>query len=109
LTQNQRIRAELLFTNYPLLHKAYKHTLEFRNIYEETSRELTKKNSKLDRENQTIRNDRFNTAANSLKYHLETILNFIKRHTNAIAESFNSKIKLQRPPKGCRRCQILSL
>jgi hypothetical protein len=53
----------------------YKHTLEFRNIYEETSRELTKKNSKLDRENQTIRNDRFNTAANSLKYHLETILN----------------------------------
>jgi hypothetical protein len=41
-----------------------------------------KKNSELDRENQTIRNDRFNTAANSLKYHLETILNFfIKRHT----------------------------
>lgn len=35
----------------------------------------------------------FNTAANSLKYHLETILNFfIKRNTNA--ESFNSKIKL---------------
>jgi hypothetical protein len=74
LTQNQRIRAELLFTNYPLYIK-YKHTLEFRNIYEETSRELTKKNSELDRENQTIRNDRFNTAANSLKYHLETILN----------------------------------
>jgi hypothetical protein len=40
LTQNQRIRAELLFTNYPL-HKAY-NTLEFRNIYEETSRELAK-------------------------------------------------------------------
>jgi hypothetical protein len=38
-----KIRAELLFTNYPLLHKAYKHTLEFRNIYEETSRELAKK------------------------------------------------------------------
>jgi hypothetical protein len=38
-----RIRAELLFTNYPLLHKAYKHTLEFRNIYEETSRELKRK------------------------------------------------------------------
>jgi hypothetical protein len=25
------------------LHKTYKHTLEFRNIYEETSRELKKK------------------------------------------------------------------
>ncbi|WP_232226419.1 transposase [Flavobacterium sp. ACAM 123] len=33
----------------------------------------------------------FNTAANSLKYHLETTLNFfVKRHTNANAESFNS-------------------
>jgi transposase len=83
-----RIRAELLFTNYPLLHKTYKHTLEFRNIYEETSRELKEKIVNwIEKTN--------NTAANSLKYHLETILNFfIKRHTNAIAESFNSKIKL---------------
>lgn len=39
----------------------------------------------------------FNTAANSLNYHLETILNFfINRNTNANAESFNSKIKLFR-------------
>src|SRR5690554_7558963 len=39
----------------------------------------------------------FNTAANSLKYHLETILNFFKnRLTNANAESFNSKTKLFR-------------
>ena len=39
----------------------------------------------------------FNIAANSLKYHLETILNFfIKRNTNANSESFNSKIKLIR-------------
>ncbi|WP_339327409.1 transposase, partial [Tenacibaculum finnmarkense] len=38
-----------------------------------------------------------NTAANSLNYHLETIVNFFKnRHTNANAESFNSKIKLVR-------------
>jgi hypothetical protein len=43
LDSKSRIRAELLFTNYPLLHKAYKHTLEFRNIYEETSRELAKR------------------------------------------------------------------
>jgi transposase len=39
----------------------------------------------------------FNTVANSLNYHLETIINlFIKRNTNANAESFNSKIKLFR-------------
>lgn len=47
--------------------------------------------------NQATQYDSFNTAANSLNYHLETILNFFKnRHTNANAESFNSKIKLFR-------------
>jgi len=34
-TENQKQRAELLFKNYPILEKAYKHVLEFRNIYEE--------------------------------------------------------------------------
>lgn len=97
-TQNQKARAELLFKNYPLLHQAYKHTLEFRNIYEETSREIAKEKimswiQKTKLLNMTV----FNTVANSLNYHLETILNFfIKRHTNANAESFNSKIKLFR-------------
>jgi transposase len=39
----------------------------------------------------------FNIAANSIKNHLETILNFFyNRSTNANAESFNSKIKLFR-------------
>ncbi|AIG39980.1 hypothetical protein IA05_10835 [Flavobacterium psychrophilum] len=33
-TENQKIRAELLFRNYPLLHQAYKHTLEFRTFRE---------------------------------------------------------------------------
>ncbi len=41
-TENQKIRAKLLFENYPDLHQAYKHTLEFRNIYEQTSREIAK-------------------------------------------------------------------
>ncbi len=97
-TENQKIRAELLFKNYPLLYQAYKHTLEFRNIYEETSREIAKEKiinwmQKTKLLNMTV----FNTVVNSLNYHLETILNFfIKRHTNANAESFNSKIKLFR-------------
>ncbi len=41
-TPNQKVRAELLFKIYPHLHQAYKHTLEFRNIYEQTSKELAK-------------------------------------------------------------------
>ena len=35
VSQNQRQRAELLFHLYPTIEKAYKHTLEFRSIYEE--------------------------------------------------------------------------
>ena len=37
----------------------------------------------------------FYPVANTVKYNLENILNFFtNRHTNANAESFNSKIKL---------------
>lgn len=97
-TENQKARAELLFENHPRLHKAYKHTLEFRNIYEQTSRPIAKEQIlKWMEKTKELKLDDFNTAANSLKYHLETILNFfITRHTNANAESFNSKIKLFR-------------
>jgi transposase len=97
-TESQQLRAQLLFDNYPLLHKAYKHTLEFRNIYEETNKDIaeqkfTKWIEKTKGLNMTV----FNTAANSLNYHLETILNFFNnRNTNANAESFNAKIKLFR-------------
>ena len=38
--------------------------------------------------------EHFNTAANSLEYQLDNILNFFDdRNTNANAESFNLKIK----------------
>jgi len=97
-TENQKQRAQLLFDNYPLLHKAYKHTMEFRNIYELTIREDAKQKI-LDWINKTklLGLTVFNTVANSLIYHLETIANFfINRNTNANAESFNSKIKLFR-------------
>lgn len=97
-TENQKSRAKLLFENYPLLHQAYKHVLDFRNIYEETSREIAKdKITNWISKTKLLEMTVFNTVANSLNYHLETILNFfIKRHTNANAESFNSKIKLFR-------------
>ena len=97
-TENQKIRAKLLFENYPLLHKAYRHTMEFRNIYEMTIREDAKQKI-LDWINKTklLQMTIFNTVANSLSSHLETISNFfINRNTNANAESFNSKIKLFR-------------
>ena len=97
-TTNQKIRAQLLFDNYPLIHQAYKHTLEFRNIYEQKSKIKARNyfNQWIEK-TKILKMNVFNTAANSLKYHLETILNFFtQRLTNANAESFNSKIKLFR-------------
>ena len=97
-TLNQKIRAQLLFERYPLLEKAYKHTLEFRNIYEQKDKMIAReKFNQWIKDTKKLEMNVFNTAANSLKYHLETILNFfINRFTNANAESFNSKIKLFR-------------
>ena len=97
-TENQKIRAKLLFENYPLLHTAYKHSLVFRNIYEQSDKMLARERfTKWIEDTKQLKMNVFNTAANSLKYHLETILNFFdNRLTNANAESFNSKIKLFR-------------
>lgn len=97
-TENQKIRASILFKKFPLLHQAYKHTMEFRSIYEETCKHIARdKITKWINRTKELELTVFNTAANSLNYHMETILNFfIKRHTNANAESFNSKIKLFR-------------
>jgi transposase len=97
-TESQRVRAELLFENYPLLHQAYRHTMEFRNIYEMAIREDAKqKMEDWIGKTKALKMSVFNTVANSLDYHLETIVNFfINRNTNANAESFNSKIKLFR-------------
>ena len=97
-TINQKTRADLLFRIYPLLYQAYKHTLEFRKIYEQSSKERAKEQILYWIEKtKELKLDDFNTAAKSIKYHLETVLNFfINRSTNANAESFNSKIKLFR-------------
>lgn len=74
-TDNQKIRAELLFKNYPSLHQGYKHTLEFRNIYEQTSREIAKQQilAWIEKTKSLQLND-FNTAANSLTQLAETNL-----------------------------------
>ncbi|MGI6321514.1 MAG: ISAon1 family transposase [Bacteroidales bacterium] len=98
-TENQKQRAEILFKHYPELHKAYMHVLDFRNIYEQKSKSVAKQMFENWIEDTiNLEMNVFNTASNSIKYHLETILNFFdeNRFTNANAESFNSKIKLFR-------------
>lgn len=97
-TSSQQQRATILFKRYPELHKAYKHILEFRSIYE-----LNEKRKAAQRFNEWIKKTKhlmskdFNTVANTVTNNIENILNFfINRSTNANAESFNSKIKLFR-------------
>jgi len=97
-TPSQQVRAKLLFDRYPSLETAYKHVLEFRSIYEFTSQEQAQQRfiRWIDKTN-NLKIKEFNTVANTVKHNMENILNFfVHRHTNANAESFNSKIKLFR-------------
>ena len=94
-TDNQKKRAAILFEKYPILKQAYKLTIEFRNIYKNTSK--PKAQSQFLEWKQKVNElkiEEFNTIINSLEHHLPNILNFFdNRNTNANAESFNSKIK----------------
>lgn len=92
---NQAKRATILFNKYPLLKKAYHLTLQFRAIYEGKCKIKALAEFKEWKNNvEAAKIEHFNTAVNSLEYHLDNILNFFNnRNTNANAESFNSKIK----------------
>ena len=94
-TANQAKRASILFEKYPLLKIAYKLTLEFRAIYKNISKSKALVQFNEWKDKVVASNiEEFNTAVNSLEYHLDNILNFFdNRNTNANAESFNSKIK----------------
>ncbi|MCF6335666.1 MAG: transposase [Spirochaetales bacterium] len=95
-TDSQKARAKILFSHYPKLHKAYLLTMMFRNIYQ-TASSPQNALERLELWYQKIEKyeyDSFLTAAHSIQSHQETILAFfIHRKTNALAESFNSKIK----------------
>lgn len=94
-TTNQSERAALLFEKYPALEAAYKLTISFRSIYENTSKEKASEQFKTWKE-EVIALDisQFSTAVHTIEYHWDAILNFFdNRSTNAYAESFNSKIK----------------
>lgn len=97
-TLKQNKRARLLFKRYPILEQAYYLCLEFRSIYEckTKSMAISRLNDWIDKVKQSAINE-FNTAANSIKYHWDNILNFFNnRSTNAHAESYNAKLKLFR-------------
>lgn len=97
-TDHQKERAKILFKEYPKLRDAFRLAVKFRKIYQLNSRIQAKaKIRQWFREVKFWKITEFNTVANSIALHLDTILNFfINRSTNAFAESFNAKIKLFR-------------
>jgi transposase len=97
-TENQKLRAKLMFQIYPTLETAYEHSLELRKCYECKDKiEATIKFKKWIDSTNDLEIKKFNTVANTIENYFEQILNFYNNfNTNASAESFNSKIKLFR-------------
>lgn len=95
-TASQRLRAEIIFENYPDLRYAYHLAQELTDIYNSKS-SVEVARTKLARwynAVETMDFGAFQTVLNTFHNHYQTILNFfVNRDTNAFAESFNSKLK----------------
>lgn len=95
-TQQQKIRAKILFERYPDIKIAFKLVQNLRNIFN-TASSIQVAYTKLAHWYKDVEETgykAFNTIANSIKLNYKSILNyFINRSTNASAESFNAKIK----------------
>jgi len=95
-SEGQKLRAEILFENYPDIATAYNLTSELRNIFSKTQdkgvafTELAHWYDRVEKEGLKS----FSIVANSIQTHYVGILNYFdNRSTNASAESFNAKIK----------------
>ena len=95
-TESQRLRAKIIFENYPELKKAYNLAMELTDIYNAKSiKDAARlKLAKWFNEVEKLGVDNFYTVIDTFKNHYDTILNFfVNRATNANAESFNAKVK----------------
>ena len=95
-SDSQKQRAQILFREYPKIYEAYKLSMRFRNIYQ-TAKTKEKAEYEINHWIRMIEDkglDPFLKVAHSIESHKNNILNFFtNRTTNAMAESFNSKIK----------------
>jgi len=95
-TQSQKLRAEILFEQYPDIKQAYSLTHSLRMIYAKNTVKDAARLSLAHWYNKVSDSEfkSFNTIAGTIHEHYDEILNFfINRSTNASAESFNAKIK----------------
>jgi len=95
-TNKQKIRAEILFEQYPDLQQAHSLTHSLRMIYAKNTVKDAARLSLAHWYNKVAESGfkSFNTIAGTIYEHYDEILNFfVNRSTNASAESFNAKIK----------------
>ncbi|CAH0168413.1 hypothetical protein SRABI04_01192 [Chryseobacterium sp. Bi04] len=95
-SESQRLRAAILFTQYPDLEKAYHLTDGLRKIYNQkiTKSVAMTKLAHWFRNIEEADFKSFSTLKRTIMIHYREILNYFdKRSTNAAAESFNAKIK----------------
>ncbi|SEB85442.1 Transposase [Tenacibaculum sp. MAR_2009_124] len=96
-TTKQKIRAQILFEQFPDIRKAYVICQKLRTIF--NNRLITKavaytKLAKWFKEVEDSGFKAFNIVANSISLNYQSILNYFdNRSTNAAAESFNAKVK----------------
>lgn len=95
-TPNQKIRAKILFENYPDIQKAYNLNQQLRKVYETKKGKGVAMTKLAQWYNEVEKSGfkSFNTIMNTISLNYQTILNYFdNRSTNAAAESFNAKIK----------------
>lgn len=95
-TNNQKVRAGILFREYPVIEKAYQLLLGLVNVYNsyiEKGVALTKF-ARWFKDVEDAGFKSFETIKKSFEIHYNNITNYFdNRSTNAYAESFNAKIK----------------
>lgn len=94
--EQQKTRADLLFTEYPRLKQAYGLSMLFRSFYEhgKTKEDAQQKLNLWYEKIEASGIDEFLVPIETIRTHEDTILNyFMNRSTNAAAESFNAKLK----------------
>jgi transposase len=95
-TDRQKLRAAILFKQFPQVQHAYNLSMMFRNWYQtNNSKEAAKQNlQKWYDKIETEQIEQFMAVAQTIKAYEDTILNYFNnRSTNASAESFNAKLK----------------
>ena len=94
--QSQKIRAKILFEQFPDIKSVYYYAQRLGKIFSDyTDKDVAcAKLALWYNEIEEFGYDTFTTVANSIENHYERILNyFVNRSTNAAAEAFNAKIK----------------